>query len=169
MKSLNEFLNEMDYKKAIDLFNKELSQLDSVAELSTKYNKTVEEIIKQLQSRLVVKRDREKNIKEVSINLLDTNTKIKVMHKMSFTNEIFTYNNSLAEGAIGRTSFKGKTAKDLEKAIKNPDPLVFAKNTYYTIDMGNMAESPLSKVVYGTDKNGKEHEINVSDIEFIEQ
>lgn len=70
----------------------------------------------------------------------------------------------------GRVSFKGKTISDLYKVIKNKKSvMIFVNGSYYSIDDPNELKNDLeSDLVYGYDKDGEEHELEVADIEFIE-
>ncbi len=69
-----------------------------------------------------------------------------------------------------RISFRGKTTNDLYKIIKNdPGSMVFANGNHYSIlDPEEMRHDLKNDSTFVYDEDGGEHEIKVSDIEFLE-
>lgn len=68
-----------------------------------------------------------------------------------------------------RVPFKGKTARDLYSKVKNnPNALVFVNGQTYSIDIDDLKSNLTSDVIYVSDKSGKEREVAISNIEFIE-
>jgi len=85
---------------------------------------------------------------------------------------IKTFEQFIAESVVNekRINFKGKTAGDLLKVIKNVKSAeFFANGRHYGITPEDINSKQLKdKSVFGTDEDGGEHEIELSDIEFIE-
>lgn len=68
-----------------------------------------------------------------------------------------------------KVPFKGTKTDQLYRIVKdNKDALIFANDTYYSINVEEMLYDLQDPVITGMDDDGAEFEINVSDIEFIE-
>ena len=68
-----------------------------------------------------------------------------------------------------RISFKGNKTNQIYNIVKgNKNAMIFAKDGYYSVDAEDMRNDLQNPVVIGLDQDGGEHNINVSDIEFIE-
>jgi len=76
-----------------------------------------------------------------------------------------------------RITFNGTKASQLYDIVKdNENALIFANGKEYGIDMENLAAQGDPRqvnvtddtMIIGMDEDGGEHDINVSDIEFIE-
>jgi hypothetical protein len=68
-----------------------------------------------------------------------------------------------------RVTFKGRVTNDLYNLIKSdPDAMIFSDGKYYTVDPEELRHDLKSDLIYGTDEDGEEYEIQIRDIEFIE-
>ena len=75
-------------------------------------------------------------------------------------------NENLTENRI---DFNGKTASDLYQIVKDDEfPLIFANNTYYSIEESELSDDLTSDSVICITKDGEESNVLVSDIEFVE-
>ena len=81
--------------------------------------------------------------------------------------EYKVYATSLNEGR--RVTFKGRVTNDLYNLIKSdPYAMIFSDGKYYTVDPEELRHDLKSDLIYGTDEDGEEYEIQIRDIEFIE-
>jgi hypothetical protein len=80
-----------DYKEAIAMFNEQLSRNKAVKKLSDHYERSVEDVVKHLQTRISVYRKADKSIKEVRIDYTDSNTGINVHEVIKFGKDHTTY------------------------------------------------------------------------------
>jgi hypothetical protein len=68
-----------------------------------------------------------------------------------------------------RVSFNGTITNQLYSIVKNDgDALIFANGQHYSIDVEGMRNDLQNPTIIAMDDDGGEHDINVSDIEFIE-
>jgi hypothetical protein len=68
-----------------------------------------------------------------------------------------------------RITFNGTKADQLYRIVKdNENALIFANGKEYGVDGEEMRNDLQNPVIIGYDEDGGEHDINVSDIEFIE-
>jgi hypothetical protein len=68
-----------------------------------------------------------------------------------------------------RITFNGTKADQLYRIVKdNENALIFANGKHYGVDGEEMRNDLQNPVIIGYDEDGGEHDINVSDIEFIE-
>jgi hypothetical protein len=81
----SESINEIDYKEALTKFNKQLENNSQVKTIANFYNKSIKDIVKQLQSRIKVLRYSDKSIKLISINFTDDKSKTKVHISQTYT------------------------------------------------------------------------------------
>jgi hypothetical protein len=75
---------EISYKDALDKFNEKILNNEGVLKASKHYNKTPQEVVKNLQTKISVLRYNDKSIKEVKIDFTDSDSNIKVKEKLSF-------------------------------------------------------------------------------------
>ena len=73
------------YNDAVAEFNAELMEHPIVIELAKNYNKTPQEVVKNLQPRISTKGNRGGNTTEVSINFTDSNTNKSVKYSKKFS------------------------------------------------------------------------------------
>jgi len=78
---------------------------------------------------------------------------------------------NMSEG-VKRIKFKGKKVNDLYNILKptdNDDAMIFANHKEYSInDMDELRNDLHATTIFVNDEDGAEHEIKVSDIEFVE-
>lgn len=68
-----------------------------------------------------------------------------------------------------REKYHLKEPRQISYIVKdNKDALIFANDTYYSINPEEMLYDLQDPVIIGMNDDGAEFEINVSDIEFIE-
>jgi hypothetical protein len=87
-KKADESVNEIQYKDAVEKFNKELIKHPMIKKAAQHYKKTPADIVKVLQQRISTKGDRAGETKEISIDFKDTDSGIVVKHKMKFTESV---------------------------------------------------------------------------------
>lgn len=69
----------------------------------------------------------------------------------------------------GRVSFNGTTTNQLYNIVKDDgDALIFANGKHYGINVEDMRNDLQNPTIIAIDDDGGEHEIDVTDIEFIE-
>lgn len=73
---------EQKYKTAINIFNAELLENEAIKEASIFYNKSIFEIVSQLQCRLYTSFSKAKNTFKVWLNFTDINSGINIKHEM---------------------------------------------------------------------------------------
>lgn len=71
-------------QKRIEQYKELLSKNSSVLELSTTYNKTIKEVLRELEKYTIILYYRSGYIKEVKHEFLDTNTNVKVVCTLKF-------------------------------------------------------------------------------------
>ena len=68
-----------------------------------------------------------------------------------------------------RITFNGTKANQLYAIVHDSEnAMIFANGKQYGVDAEDMRNNLQNPVVIGIDEDGGEHDINVSDIEFIE-
>jgi len=68
-----------------------------------------------------------------------------------------------------RIAFKGNKTDQLYRLVKDEEnATVFANGKHYGVNAEDMRNDLQNPVIIGMDEDGEEHDINVSDIEFIE-
>jgi hypothetical protein len=124
-KTADESVNEIQYKDAVEKFNKELIKHPMIKKAAQHYKKTPADIVKVLQQRISTKGDRAGQTKEISIDFKDTDSGIVVKHKMKFTESVNEENPGLwanirAKKARGEKPAHGNSDahKDAVKAGK---------------------------------------------------
>lgn len=75
---------DKENQKRIEQYKELLSKNSSVLELSTTYNKTIEEVLRELEKYTIILYYRSGYIKEVKHEFLDTNTNVKVVCTLKF-------------------------------------------------------------------------------------
>ena len=68
---ITELINKIKYDDARSKFNEKLENHSEVIKASKHYKKSVKNVVKALQTRIKVKRYRDKSIKQISINFTD--------------------------------------------------------------------------------------------------
>lgn len=71
-------------QKRVDQYKELLSKNSSVLELSTTYNKTIEEVLKELEKFTIILYYRSGYIKEIKHKFLDTNTNVNIVCSLKF-------------------------------------------------------------------------------------
>ena len=71
-------LSEVDYKQALAAFNDMLKKESSVKKIANHYDKSVDDMVKALQTRIRVLRYADKSIKEISVDFKDENSGVTV-------------------------------------------------------------------------------------------
>ena len=89
----NESINEIEYKDALDKFNKDLEKNSQVAAISKHHGKSIKDVVKALQPYIKVLRYNDKSIKLVSIDFRDTVSDTKV-----HVSQTYQQNESVNEG-----------------------------------------------------------------------
>lgn len=74
----------VEYKTAMSQFNDELISHPSVVKMASHYNRTPQEVVRELQPRISTKGNRDKKTTEVYIDFKDTNSGLSVKHKKTF-------------------------------------------------------------------------------------
>jgi hypothetical protein len=87
-KTADESVNEIQYKDAVEKFNKELIKHPMIKKAAQHYKKTPADIVKVLQQRISTKGDRTGETKEISIDFKDTDSGVVIKHKMKFTKSV---------------------------------------------------------------------------------
>ena len=68
-----------------------------------------------------------------------------------------------------KITFKGTKTDQLYRIVKDEwSPMIIANGKQYAVDAEVMRSDLQNPVVIAVDDDGEEHEINVSDIEFIQ-
>jgi antirestriction protein len=109
------------YKSAIEEFNNKLISHSSVIKLANHYDKTPQEIVRELQPRISTKGNRNKLTTEVYIDYTDTNSGISVKHKEKFAEggEISKkYFQAQEDGIIGIVSGSDAYTIEISKGDK---------------------------------------------------
>jgi hypothetical protein len=109
------------YKTAIEEFNNKLISHSSVIKLANHYDKTPQEIVRELQPRISTKGNRNKLTTEVYIDYTDTNSGISVKHKEKFAEggEISKkYFQAQEDGIIGIVSGSDAYTIEISKGDK---------------------------------------------------
>jgi hypothetical protein len=175
-----EAVNEIDYKTAITSFNTDLENNKEVKALAKHYNKSVKDVVKSIQLRMVVNKYNDKSVKSIKVNFKDVGSGITVTHSKEYgKNEAAkeTVNESVSvfderhfgkKGIIIMIDDGGKKVSAIFKDKKNADKynrnnpsdvknlLDLAKKTPYpkAID-----ESINESTKFYAFFNGKKHEI----------
>ena len=69
----------------------------------------------------------------------------------------------------GRVSFNGTITNQLYNIVKDDgDALIFANGQHYGINVEDMRNDLQNPTIIAIDDDGGEHEVDVTDIEFIE-
>jgi hypothetical protein len=82
---INEALNEVEYKDAVEKFNADLMKNSQVERIAKHHNRSIKDVVKALQPYLKVLRYSDKSIRVVSIDFRDTNSDVKVHASHTYT------------------------------------------------------------------------------------
>ncbi len=95
---VDESINEIEYKDAVEKFNADLMKNSQVERIAKFHKRSIKDVVKALQPYLKVLRYSDKSIKVISIDFRDTNSDVKV-----HVSQTYKQNESVTEGKLGDT------------------------------------------------------------------
>ncbi len=168
---IDESINEIEYKDAIDKFNVDLMKNSQVERIAKFHKRSVKDVVKALQPYLKVLRYNDKSVKLVSIDFRDTNSDVKVHVSQTYkqnesVNEVGKLVHRINKPAVEQFIKKYPKVKEVMKALisKNGDVMkgykAFIKfkdkNEPYLGGRAEVTSSPTfgDKTFYKYDWNG---------------